>query len=46
MGFATQIPGMKQGHTGRNVLVGLVVLVVLTVLLPVVITTYRPIRGC
>lgn len=45
MGGATAVPGMAPGRTVRNVVVGAVYLILLTVALPVV-RTYRPFRGC
>jgi len=46
MSLSRYIPGMQSGWTARNVVVGLTYLFFVTVVLPVLVRSYRPIRGC
>lgn len=46
MSVTAYLPGMHPSCTGRNVLLGLAYLVCLTVVVPVLARTYRPVRGC
>lgn len=46
MGLTSPVPGMRPERSARNAVLSLLYLACLTLVVPVVCKTYRPIRGC